>query len=89
MQENIGPPSYQINLSAAQHRVWLISSGDRSTRLRVSFPPRALQGSGEKAMTHGVGELDHTQVNEEARAQAFTSRQEGRQDREEYGGLRM
>ena len=51
-------------------------------------------------MTHGVGlrgvllaaavgELDRTQVNEEARAQAFTSRQEGRQDRKEYGGLRM
>jgi hypothetical protein len=55
MQENIGPPSYQMNLSAAQYRVWSISSGDRSTRFRVSFPPRALQGSREKAMTHGVG----------------------------------
>jgi hypothetical protein len=50
-------------------------------------------------MTHGVGlqgvllatavgELAHTQVKyEEARAQAFTSRQEGRQDRKRVWGI--
>jgi hypothetical protein len=61
MQENIGTPSYQMSLSAAQYRLWSISSGDRSTRLRMSFLPRALQGSRENAMTHGAaaGELDH------------------------------
>jgi hypothetical protein len=88
MQENIGPPPYQMNLSAAQYRVWSISSGDRSTRFRVSFTPRALQGSREEAMTHGVGlrgVLLAAAVSEEARARAFTSRQEGQQDRKEYG----
>jgi hypothetical protein len=89
MQENIGPSSYQMNLSAAQYRVWSTSSGDRTTRLRVSFRLELYRGQGEKAMTHGIGELDRTQVNEEARAQTLTSRQEGRQGREEYGGLRM
>jgi hypothetical protein len=44
MQENIGLPLYQMSLSVAQYRIWPISSGDRSTRLRMSFLPRALQG---------------------------------------------